>query len=144
MFRIELKNWEEAQAEAGHIRFSIFVGEQNVPPGIEVDDKDPDCIHAIAYTDHGMAIGTGRLLPDGHIGRMAVVKDWRSRGVGAAILDALVEEARKRGHKEVVLSAQLQAAEFYREHGFVAEGKVYEEAGILHQAMRKVLQAGAG
>ena len=107
--------------------------------GIELDDKDAQCVHAIAYDEAGKAIGTGRLLPDGHIGRMAVVKDWRRRGVGAAILEALIEEARKRGHKEVVLSAQLQAAEFYRSHGFEAQGKVYKEAGILHQAMHKTL-----
>ena len=139
MIRIELMNWEQAQTIAGPIRFNIFVGEQNVPPGIELDDKDAECMHAVAYDAEGKAIGTGRLLPDGHIGRMAVVKEWRRQGVGAAILDALVEEARKRGHKEVVLSAQLQAAEFYRGHGFEAEGKVYQEAGILHQAMRRKL-----
>ena len=129
--------WEQAQTIAGPIRFSIFVGEQNVPPGIELDEKDADCRHAVAYDQAGKAIGTGRLLPDGRIGRMAVVKEWRRQGVGAAILDALVEEARRCGHKEVVLSAQLQAADFYRGHGFEAEGKVYQEAGILHQAMRK-------
>jgi predicted GNAT family N-acyltransferase len=137
MVRIELMPWEQARSIAGPIRFSIFVGEQNVPPGIELDDKDVDCIHAIAYDGAGKAIATGRLLPDGHIGRMAVVKEWRRRGVGAALLEALIEEARKRGHKEVALSAQLQALEFYRAHGFTAEGKVYEEAGILHQRMRR-------
>lgn len=139
MFRIELMSWEKAQPVAGPLRFAIFVGEQNVPQGIELDDKDAECVHALAYDDAGKAIGTGRLLPDGHIGRMAVVVEWRRQGVGQAILEALIEEARKRGHAEVVLSAQLQAAEFYRGQGFVAEGKVYEEAGILHQAMRKVL-----
>ena len=85
-------------------------------------------------------IGTGRLLPEGKIGRMAVVKEWRRRGIGADLLEALVAEARRRGLAEVKLSAQLQAAEFYRAHGFVAEGKVYEEAGILHQAMRRSLK----
>ena len=139
MVRIELMDWDQAQTIAGPIRFAIFVGEQNVPPGIELDDKDAGCRHAVAFDDGGKAIGTGRLLPGGHIGRMAVVKEWRRRGIGALILNALVEEARKQGHKEVVLSAQLQAAEFYREHGFEAEGKVYQEAGILHQAMRRKL-----
>ena len=137
MFRIELMNWEQAGPIAGPIRWGIFVGEQNVPPGIELDDKDPDCLHAVAYDEKGTAIGTGRLLPDGHIGRIAVVKDWRRRGVGDAILEALVAEARKRGHAEVVVAAQLQAAEFYRNHGFVADGKVYQDAGILHGNMRK-------
>ena len=139
MYRIELLDWEKAQPIAGPIRFAAFVEEQGVGKGIELDDKDAECIHAVAFDEAGKAVGTGRLLPDGHIGRMAVVKEWRRQGVGAEILKALAEEARKRGHKEVVLSAQLQAAEFYREQGFVAEGKVYEEAGILHQAMRKTL-----
>jgi len=139
MYRIELMSWDKAQPVAGPIRFAIFVGEQNVPPGIELDDMDAKSVHAIAYAPDGTAVGTGRLLPDGQIGRMAVVKEWRRQGVGAAILEALVEEARRRGHTEVVLSTQLQAAEFYRDHGFVAEGKVYQEAGILHQKMRRKL-----
>lgn len=133
--------WEKAQPVAAPIRFAIFVGEQNVPPGIELDDKDEHSLHAIAFDEAGKAIGTGRLLPEGKIGRMAVVKEWRQRGVGADLLEALVAEARRRGLAEVTLSAQLQAAEFYRSHGFVAEGKVYEEAGILHQVMRRSLKA---
>ena len=131
--------WDKAQPVAAPLRFAIFVGEQNVPAGIELDEMDEKSLHALAFDDAGKAIGTGRLLPDGRIGRMAVVKEWRRRGVGADLLDALVEEARRRGFREVKLSAQLQAAEFYRAHGFVAEGKVYEEAGILHQAMRRSL-----
>jgi len=132
-------DWEQAQTIAGPIRFNISVGEQNVPPGIELDDRDASCRHAVAYDDAGKAIGTGRLLPDGHIGRMAVVPERRRRGIGALILNALMDDARKRGHKEVVVAAQLQAAEFYREQGFEAEGKVYQDAGILHQDMRKKL-----
>jgi predicted GNAT family N-acyltransferase len=137
--RVELMPWDKAQPVAAPLRFAIFVGEQNVPPGIELDEMDEKSLHAVAYDEAGKAIGTGRLLPDGKIGRMAVVKEWRRRGVGADLLEALVGEARRRGFREVKLSAQLQAAEFYRAHGFVAEGKVYEEAGILHQAMRRSL-----
>ena len=132
-------SWEQAQPTAGPLRFAIFVGEQNVPSGIELDDQDANCVHAVAFDVDGKAIGTGRLLPDGTIGRMAVVKEWRRRGIGAEILQALSDEARKRGHAAVVVSAQLQAAEFYREQGFAAEGKVYEDAGILHQKMSKKL-----
>ena len=131
--------WEKAEPIASPIRFSIFIGEPDVPSGIELDDMDAQCIHAIAYDDAGKAVGAGRLRPDGHIGRLAVVKDWHRRGVGAAMIEALTEEARKRGHAKVKLSARLQAMEFYRERGFVADGKVYKEAGILHQKMRKVL-----
>jgi predicted GNAT family N-acyltransferase len=139
MARVELMSWEQAQPTAGPLRFAIFVDEQNVPSGIELDDLDAACMHAVAFDVDGKAIGTGRLLPDGHIGRMAVVEEWRRRGIGTEILLALIGEARKRGHAEVVVSAQLRAAEFYREQGFAAEGKVYEDAGILHQKMRKKL-----
>jgi predicted GNAT family N-acyltransferase len=139
MARIELMSWEQAQPVAGPLRFAIFVGEQNVPSGIELDDQDEKCLHAVAYDVDDKPIGTGRLLPDGHIGRMAVVKDWRRRGIGAEIMAALIAEARKRGHKEVIVSAQLQAAEFYRGLDFVAEGKVYPDAGILHQKMVRKL-----
>ena len=132
-------SWEQAQPIAGPLRFAIFVGEQNVPQGIELDDQDAQCVHAVAFDVDGKPIGTGRLLPEGLIGRMAVVKEWRRMGVGAAIIEALMGEARKRGDVEVTVSAQLQAAEFYRGFGFAAEGKIYEEAGILHQAMRKKL-----
>lgn len=131
--------WEQAQPVAGPLRFAIFVGEQNVPSGIELDDQDANCAHAVAFDVDGKPIGTGRLLPDGTIGRMAVIKEWRRRGIGAEILQALSDEARKRGHASVAVSAQLQAAEFYREQGFTAEGKVYEDAGILHQKMSKKL-----
>ena len=138
MFRIELLDWEKAQPVAGPIRFAAFVEEEGAT-GVELDDEDPKCVHAVAFDGDGKAVGTGRLLPDGRIGRMAVKQEWRRQGVGAELLKALIEAARQKGHKEITLSAQLQAAEFYREQGFEAEGKVYQEAGILHQLMRKKL-----
>ncbi len=139
MIRIELCDWDKAREEASRIRFAVFVDEQKVPPEIEMDEHDAQCVHALAYARDGRAVGTGRLLPDGHIGRMAVAKDWRGRGIGAAILAALVDAARRRGDVEVALSAQTHALGFYRRHGFSPEGEVYEEAGIPHQAMRRSL-----
>ena len=135
MPRIELVSWEQARALASPIRFEVFVREQRVPAEIELDDMDPVSLHALAF-EGARAVGTGRLLPDGHIGRMAILKEWRRRGVGAAILAALVEAARRRGDRELALSAQVHAVPFYRAHGFVEEGAEYEEAGIAHQAMR--------
>lgn len=131
-------SWDKARAHAAPIRFAVFVEEQSVPLDIELDEHDQLSVHAVVF-EQGKAVATGRLLPDGRIGRMAVLEPWRRRGIGARILEALVEEARRRGHAEVVLSAQLGAAEFYRSHGFTAEGKVYQEAGILHQKMRRRL-----
>jgi predicted GNAT family N-acyltransferase len=135
MLRIELARWDQAKSEARRIRFAVFVEEQGVPPELEMDDMDSQSQHALAFNGNE-PVGTGRLLPDGHIGRMAVLKPWRGRGVGAALLRRLVQAARERGDREVLLSAQVHALGFYRSHGFAPVGEVYEEAGIPHQAMR--------
>jgi len=138
MPRIELLAWETARADASRIRTIVFVEEQRVPPDIELDEMDAPSVHALAFVD-GRAVGTGRLLPDGHIGRMAVLREARAQGVGSAILEHLVAEAGRRGVREVVLAAQTHAVPFYRRHGFAPVGAVYEEAGIPHQDMRRVL-----
>jgi predicted GNAT family N-acyltransferase len=138
MFRIELMRWERARAQATPIRFAVFVEEQGVPRELEMDEHDRECAHALAL-DGTQAVGTGRLLPDGHIGRMAVLKEWRGRGIGGLILEKLIEAARARGDREVVLAAQVHAIPFYRRHAFEILGAVYEEAGIPHQDMRRAL-----
>jgi len=138
MVEIRLMDWERARAHAAPIRFEVFVREQRVPEEIELDEMDPRSIHAVAFGD-GKPVGTGRLLPDGHIGRMAVLRDWRRKGVGALLLQDLMSKAKDQGHREIVLSAQVHAVPFYLRHGFEREGPVYEEAGIAHQAMRRAL-----
>ena len=136
--RIELLPWERARAYAAPIRFAVFVEEQRVPAEIELDGMDAKSLHAVAFGNR-FPVGTGRLLPDGHIGRMAVLKDWRGRGVGSLILKELVDAARNRGDREIVLSAQVHATAFYRAHGFVEEGAEYMDAGIPHVDMRRAL-----
>ena len=144
MVRIELMGWEEARTHAAPVRFKVFVEEQGVPREIELDDMDESSLHALAYDGSGKVIGTGRLLPAeregehlvSHVGRLAVLQPWRGRGVGGAILRALIEAARARGDAQVALSAQTHALGFYLAHGFSAEGAQYLEAGIPHQAMR--------
>jgi predicted GNAT family N-acyltransferase len=138
MLRIELMPWEKARAHAAPIRFTVFVEEQGVPLDIELDKLDLLSIHAVAFDDE-KPVATGRLLPDGHIGRMAVLREWRRRGIGALMLQALMERAKERGYREVALSAQVSAVPFYRAHGFVPEGDEYMEAGIRHQAMKRRL-----
>ena len=139
MLTIELLEWPKAQKEAQRIRFIVFVDEQKVPPDLEMDEHDAPSIHALAFAD-GEAVGTGRLLLDGHIGRVAVLKEWRGRGVGQALLRALIEAGRKRGDRDLVLNSQVHALTFYAAEGFKAEGPVYEEAGIPHQVMRLKLR----
>jgi predicted GNAT family N-acyltransferase len=131
-------SWESAREQAVPLRFAVFVQEQGVPVEIELDELDAGCLHALAFQGN-RAVGTGRLLPDGHVGRMAVLKPWRRRGIGGAMLKKLVEAAAGRGVRTLRLSAQVHALEFYRAHGFRPEGKVYEEAGIPHQGMLRQL-----
>ena len=135
-FRVRLVGWRDAAPVLSGIRTTVFVGEQNVPPAIEIDGRDPECAHVLAESAAGEAIGTGRLMPDGRIGRMAVLAAWRGRGVGAAMLDALMAEARRRGFREVYLHAQSGAKDFYLRHGYAIEGEEYLEAGIPHIGMR--------
>jgi len=135
--RVVVGAWEDLGPQASRIRSEVFVHEQNVPPELELDPLDIQCVHAIAYAADGRAVGTGRLLPDGHIGRMAVRRPWRGRGVGSLLLAALMAEARRRGDREVVLAAQSHAQDFYARHGFEPEGETFMEAGIPHVLMRR-------
>jgi predicted GNAT family N-acyltransferase len=137
--RIELGDWAALREAASRIRFDVFVEEQKVPAEIELDDWDAKSLHALAYDPAGTVVGTGRLLPDGHIGRMAVLANARGTGVGTALLTALMQAARERGDRDVVLSAQTHAVSFYARLGFAVEGTVYQEAGIDHVDMRREL-----
>jgi predicted GNAT family N-acyltransferase len=136
---VRFGDWETLRQDASAIRFEVFVDEQKVPAEIELDEMDALSLHAVAYDAAGVAIGTGRLLPDGHIGRMAVRKAGRGTGVGGAILSALMEKAQQRGHARVVLNAQTVAAPFYQRHGFAIDGAEFFEAGIAHVEMRREL-----
>ena len=138
-FRVELVDFQQALADLRGIRDEVFIGEQNVPVDLEHDALDPLSTHVIARLQDGSPIGTGRLTPDGHVGRMAVRAAWRGRGVGDALLLALVEQARGRELADVRLNAQVSALGFYQRHGFQPEGERFMEAGIEHQAMRLVL-----
>jgi predicted GNAT family N-acyltransferase len=130
--RIELGDWHSMRRWAEPLRFEVFVEEQNVPAEIELDSFDALSVHAVAFAPDGEALGTGRLLPDGHIGRMAVKQSSRGSGIGSAILAELMNEARHRGHREAALSAQTHAVAFYRRHGYTCVGDVYDDAGIPH------------
>lgn len=125
-----------AQSAVCDIRTAVFMREQQVPEEFEWDGLDGTAMHLLARDTFGAAVGTARMLPDGHIGRVAVLKHWRGKGVGSEMLRTLVHEARKRGFKEVHLNAQLQALTFYERLGFSADGPEFLDAGIAHRHMR--------
>lgn len=138
-FAVAQGDWSALGAEAGPIRERVFVHEQQVPLELEWDEFDAVSHHVLARDATGRPIGTGRLLPDGHIGRMAVLPDWRGRGVGRALLDRLMELAAQAGQAELALHAQTHACGFYRAAGFVEEGPEFMEAGIPHRLMTRRL-----
>jgi predicted GNAT family N-acyltransferase len=121
------------------VREAVFVREQGVPPELELDAQDPDCLHVLARDADGRPIGTGRLTPAHMLGRMAVVPEWRGRGVGAAMLAALTALARERRWNAIELHAQVDAIGFYLRQGYLPVGPRYMEAGIEHQSMRRAL-----
>jgi predicted GNAT family N-acyltransferase len=138
-FRVRRADWERDREHLRRIREAVFIREQRVPSALEWDGSDASCLHVLAEDMDGAPIGTGRLLPDGHIGRMAVLANWRGRGVGSAILTELVRWAAEQGITEVVLNAQTHALGFYQRHGFAAVGEVFLDAEIDHRRMRRVL-----
>ncbi len=134
-FAIRILPWSEALPLARPVREKVFVEEQGVPRELEWDEWDERCEHAVACDSKGRAIGTARLLPEGRVGRMAVLVEWRRRGVGAALLGALIALARERSMPRVTLHAQTHAAGFYRRFGFSERGGEFSEAGIPHVEM---------
>ena len=133
--RIEVMDWDTARSEARAVRTAVFVVEQGIPIKREQDAMDALCLHALAFDTAGQPIGTGRLLPDGHIGRMAVLAPSRQMGVGGQLLGALIAAARGRGDATVRLAAQQSAEGFYRRHGFDSDGAQFIEVGLVHVPM---------
>jgi len=120
------------------IRYEVFVGEQNVPEELEIDGFDGEAKHALAYVDD-LPIGTGRILNDGHIGRVAVLKKHRGLGIGKLIMKELIKFAQDMNLEKVWLSSQWHAHSFYVDLGFVCVGEIYKEAGIDHIKMYRTL-----
>lgn len=135
-FTVSLVSWHDGEPLLRAVREAVFMREQGVPEELEWDGLDEGCRHALALSLHGDAIGSGRLLPDGHIGRIAVLPQWRQQKVGTAILQVLLDEARARGMKQVVVDAQTQAVPFYRSFDFIEEGEEFMDAGLPHIRMR--------
>ncbi|MBI5890657.1 MAG: GNAT family N-acetyltransferase [Nitrosomonadales bacterium] len=135
-FTVSLVSWHDGEPLLRAIREAVFIREQNVPEELEWDDMDGGSRHALALSLNGDAIGCGRILPNGHIGRIAVLPQWRNQRVGTAIMEALLDEARVRGLKQVDVEAQTQALPFYHLFGFVEHGKEFMDAGMPHRKMK--------
>lgn len=137
-FTIKPADWPADSSAIKAVRSTVFIEEQQVPERLEWDGLDDRCHHWLAY-DGNTVIGTCRMQADGHIGRMAVLKAYRGKGVGARLLNHVIEQATSLQLFEVYLYAQQQALRFYQKSGFIVTGEPFEDAGIPHQTMRKQL-----
>ena len=136
--QIQQTTWQNDEELLINIRYQVFVDEQKVPIELEIDDDDPLASHVLCLAD-GQPVGTGRILLDGHIGRLAVLKAHRKQGYGNKILDHLELIAQKHGLNHVFLNAQVSAIPFYEKRGYKIISDVFDDAGIPHQTMRKTL-----
>jgi len=140
MTYIEMGGWLLMQNAAQVVRTAVFVHEQGIAPEDEWDADDATALHAVLFDVNGQPLGNARLLQPSikvaKVGRMAVLEKARGQGYGARLLHALIREAKRRGHKEVHLSAQRSAEQFYAAHGFSAVGEPFDEVGIAHIEMQ--------
>jgi predicted GNAT family N-acyltransferase len=130
--------WSEDKEQLVALRTRVFVDEQKVPASLEEDGLDADCLHVKALQGC-TCIGTGRLLPNGYIGRMCVANEFRNQGIGTLMLENLVQQAQTAGHRQVMLNSQSYAIPFYQRNGFTTDSEEFIEAGIPHRHMVKVL-----
>lgn len=126
------------KSEIRHIRNRVFVVGQKVPEDIEIDGKDEGCFHVL-LTKNDEPAGTGRMEKDGHIGRIAVLEEYRGMDFGTMIMHKLEDIARSNGIGKVYLNSQCHAVNFYLKLGYDPVGDTFYEAGIEHIKMVKVL-----
>lgn len=141
-FTIIEARWETHKSVLSSLRRQVFIVEQSVPQEEEWDGRDLESLHWLATDLDGKAVGTARLLPEGQIGRMAVLDEYRGKGIGRALLEQAIDKACKLEFSSVYLHAQSHALEFYQKAGFIADSKEFLEADIPHRRM--VLQLSPG
>ncbi len=143
MARLEIGNWQDLGAAARALRAEVFQDEQGIAAELTCDASDEIAVHALARNWLGVPVATGRLLQQapsiGRIGRMAVSRVLRGSNLGRDVLRSLMQAAKERGDREVVLHAQRTAEGFYARLGFVPRGEPFEEAGIVHIEMAHAL-----
>lgn len=131
---VRVADWQKDNADIRRIREAVFIAEQSVPPELEWDAEDAGALHFLAL-EGDYPIGTARLLSDGEIGRLSVLKDWRGLKVGDTLLQFVIAEAESRDLTEQKLSAQVYATAFYERFGFTVVSDEFLEAGLPHVDM---------
>ena len=137
-YHIVVATWKDHADVLGQVRRTVFIEEQNVPEELEWDEFDESSAHFLV-TIKDQAIACARLKDDGQIGRMAVLAEYRNRGIGYQLLQYVIQYAAKNEFKKLYLHAQLDAIAFYEKQGFVPESDIFYEANIPHREMLKNL-----
>lgn len=132
---IKTAAWPDDQDLIQSVRKQVFVLEQGIEASLEWDGRDAQCQHLLALTPAGVAVGTVRLQADGHIGRLAVISQYRNQGIGTALLQYLLRMTEKQGMTHLYLHAQVSAISFYTRFGFYNQGSQFMQAGLSHQPM---------
>ena len=128
---------KKEMVQAYDIRMRVFVQEQGVPAEIELDRDDKRAIHFLVLAS-GKPAGTARLVKNRggvKIGRMAVLKPFRRKGVGTTLLRQAIATAKKLHAKKIYLHAQITVTGFYEKQNFRCVGPIFDEAGIRHRKM---------
>lgn len=136
---VRVADWETEQQTIKHLRRTVFIEEQGVPEELEWDGRDAECTQWLATLETDVA-GTTRLTPEGQIGRMAVLKPYRHKGIASALLQAAIDHADHAGMHRVFLHSQVEVIGLYEKFGFTSEGGIFLDAGIKHQAMYKLIR----
>ncbi len=130
--------WRTHSTQLKVVREQVFIVEQQVPVELEWDELDETAQHLLAMNDANEPIACARLLDNGSIGRMAVLKAWRGCGVGSALLNRAIAIHRQQCSQTIMLSAQIHAIPFYEKAGFVVCSQPYLDADIPHVDMQLV------
>lgn len=132
---LKLTRWDKDKESLSKIRRTVFIEEQQVPEELEWDNDDETCVHILVTNSNNIPIATARMKMNGHIGRMAVLKDYRNTGIGSDMLKELIDFAQTIKIKSVYLNAQKSAIAFYEIHGFRTTSDEFMDAGIPHKSM---------
>ncbi len=146
--QISVVDWAQSQTVLRQIRKTVFIDQQQVPEDLEWDGLDKTAVHLLAQIPYptktdAEPVGTARILINGqtaHIGRMAVMPNWRGKGIGKKILHQAIAECQQRSVKKIILNAQSYVLDFYQQASFVISSAEFMDAGIAHKEMTLILK----
>jgi predicted GNAT family N-acyltransferase len=133
--KIQQVTWKAAENELRAVRTPVFIQEQFVTPEFEWDDIDASAVHLLAMYEN-QPVACLRIIHYQKIGRMAVIKQWRGIGLGAALLEKAISICKEHGSKNIHLSAQTHAINFYQKAGFTQISAEYTDVDIPHVDMQ--------